>query len=349
MAPRAINYKAGSIIYFTGDSSDSVYLLKEGKVNLISNDLETGAEIIDVINTGEFFGVKSGLIKYPCEETARTVANSTVIEFTGNDFEALIAKNTTIILKMLKVFSNQLRRVQKQVQSIVGSKTSSNPSEDLFQIGNYYLKNKKYKQAITVYKRYLQYYPNGELKKYAAERYKLAEGALNSYGEGGGPTPVLEDVVGVNAKMSQAQLDDFINPQKTPISESDRKFTSEEERVYYKGVSLVSQNKYLEAINEFRKVIALGNDELKLWASFEIGKCQFLMGKYNECIQYLSEFIRKNPGFNQIADVFYYIGLSYVKVGNKQTALNFFERTLSSSNESEDINRKAKKAIKELS
>jgi TolA-binding protein len=346
MAPRAINYKAGSIIYFTGDSADSVYLLKEGKVNLVSNDLETGIEITDVISTGEFFGVKSGLIKYSREETARTVANSTVIEFSGNDFEALIAKNTSIILKMLKVFSNQLRRIGKQVQSIVGNKTSSNPAEDLFQIGNYYLKNKKYKQAITVYKRYLQYYPGGEFKAYANDRLKLAEGALSSYGEGGGPTPVLEEVVSESSKPNRSE--EFINPQ-TVENVQDKKYSSEEERVFYKGISLVSQNKYMEAINEFRKVMAMGNDELKTQANFEIGKCHYSMGKYNDCIQYFSDFIRRFTTFSKIAEVFYLIGMSYYKTGNKQTAMNFFERALSSSNENEEIYRKAKKVIKEIS
>jgi len=345
MAPRAINYKAGSIIYFTGDEANAVYLLKEGKVNLVTNDLETGAEVIDVISTGEFFGVKSGLIRYQREETARTTANSAVIEFTTGDFEALISKNTSIILKMLKVFSNQLRKIGKQVQAMVVDKVSTNAADDLFQIGNYYLKNKKYKQSITVYKRYLQYYPNGGLIKYAAERLKLSENALSSYGEGGGPTPNLEEVTSSSVSGTPS-FDNLTNPSQDNAHE--QKYNSEEEKVFNKGLNLVTQNKPMEAINEFRKVAAMNNDLFKAKANFEIGKCFFLMNKFNDCIQYFSDFIRKNPSFPNIAEAFYYIGMSYQQTGNKQTAQNFFERALSSSKENDEINKMTKKAIKEL-
>ncbi|HOV15663.1 MAG TPA: Crp/Fnr family transcriptional regulator, partial [Spirochaetota bacterium] len=263
MAPRSVNYKSGSIVYFINDKSDSVFLLKEGKVKLVSIDVETGNEITDFIATGEFFGVKSGLIRYPREETATTVQPSTVIEFSTPEFEALITKNTTIILKMLKAFSNQLRRIGKQVQSIVGNKVSTNPSDDLFQIGDYYLKNKKYRQSITVYKRYLQYYPEGKYSKITGSRLSLAEGALSSYGEGGGPTPVLESIT----EGMTYNIPDIPDIDTTPPEGS---YNSEEEKTYYKGVSLMSQDKFIEGFNEFKKVLSMNNEKLKMQAGFEI-------------------------------------------------------------------------------
>lgn len=194
MAPRMINYKPDAIIYFTGDKANSVFLLKQGKVILEYKDIETGEDIKDIINAGEFFGVKSGLIKFPREETARVTALSTVIEFSSIEFEALITKNTSIILKMLKSFSSQLRRIGKQVQGlVVTDKVSAEQSADLFQIGDYYLKNKKYPQAITVYERYLKYYPDGSLKKQAKERIDKAKEYNEAYGEGGGPSTMIDN------------------------------------------------------------------------------------------------------------------------------------------------------------
>ncbi len=192
MAPRLINYKPDSIIYFKGDKSNSVFLLKQGKVNLIYNDIQTGEEIKELITDGEFFGVKSGLIKYVREETAKVLINSTVIEFSTAEFESLITKNTSIILKMLKSFSNQLRRIGKQVQQLVTDKVSSDSASDLYSIGDYYLRNKKYTQAITVYSRYISYYPNGNFVKEAKVKIEKAKEYLESYGEGGGPSPIIE-------------------------------------------------------------------------------------------------------------------------------------------------------------
>ncbi|HBD94177.1 MAG: hypothetical protein A2015_14065 [Spirochaetes bacterium GWF1_31_7] len=192
MAPRMINYKPDSIVYFNGDKSNSVFLLKQGKIILEYNDIQTGEEIKDIINAGEFFGVKSGLIKYPREEIARVISVSTVIEFSSSEFEALISKTPPIMLKMLKSFSSQLRRVGKQVQGLVSTNAPTSQSADLFLIGDYYLKNKKYKQAATVYERYLRYYPEENKAKLAKTRIAKAVELEDSYGEGGGPTPNLD-------------------------------------------------------------------------------------------------------------------------------------------------------------
>ncbi len=87
MSPRVKNFNAGSIIYFEHDKADCVFLLKEGKVNLVYDDITTKEKIIDSIAPGEFFGVKSGLIKYPREETAQVVTTSVILEFPAAEFE----------------------------------------------------------------------------------------------------------------------------------------------------------------------------------------------------------------------------------------------------------------------
>ena len=48
---------------------------------------------------------------------------------------------------MLKVFSNQLRKIGKQVQNLVTDQISSDNRSDFFNIGEYYLKNKRYSQG----------------------------------------------------------------------------------------------------------------------------------------------------------------------------------------------------------
>jgi CRP-like cAMP-binding protein len=51
-----MQYKANSIIFFKGDISDKIFILKNGQVSLNYTDIETGQEIHDLIKTGEFFG-----------------------------------------------------------------------------------------------------------------------------------------------------------------------------------------------------------------------------------------------------------------------------------------------------
>ena len=194
MASRIINYPPNAIIYFNGDKANSVYLVKEGQVTLEYQDIENGSLIKDEINTGEFFGVKSGLIRFPREEDARVSVRSQVIEFSTDEFEQLITKNTNIILKMLKSFSNQLRRTGKQMQKLVTNKSETNPASGLFLIGDYYYKTKKYTKALTVYNRFLTYYGTHPFAEHAKKRIAEVKEAFENFGDGGGPTPNIENV-----------------------------------------------------------------------------------------------------------------------------------------------------------
>lgn len=194
MASRIINYPPNAIIYFNGDKANSVYLIKEGQVMLEYVDIESGSLIQDIINTGEFFGVKSGLIRFPREEDARVTKKSQVIEFSTDEFEQLIIKNTNIILKMLKSFSNQLRRVGKQMQKLITNKTETDAASGLFLIGDYYYKTKKYTKALTVYKRFLACYAEHPLAVHAKQRITDVKEAFDNFGDGGGPTPSFESV-----------------------------------------------------------------------------------------------------------------------------------------------------------
>jgi CRP-like cAMP-binding protein len=43
--PKAVSFKANTVVFFQGDVSEKIYILKSGKVLLKSNDIETGEEI----------------------------------------------------------------------------------------------------------------------------------------------------------------------------------------------------------------------------------------------------------------------------------------------------------------
>ena len=128
-------YKSGSIIYFENDKSEYIYILKSGRVLLTYTKIDTGEEIKEDVRQGEFFGVKSALGKYPREETAQTIGETHVLVLTLADFERLILKNVNVVRKMLRVFSNQLRRIGKTVRTVLGESDSVAPDVELFRIG----------------------------------------------------------------------------------------------------------------------------------------------------------------------------------------------------------------------
>ena len=182
-SPTSINsrtYKSGSIIYFEGDKSEFIYILKSGKLMLKSTNLTSGEEIIESVKLGEFFGVKSALGKYPREETAQTIDDVVVLVLTLQDFERLILKNVEVVKKMLRVFSNQLRRIHKNVRSAMSSHEAVDPAIELYKIGEYYYKAGVTAQASYAFQKYLDYYPEGEFVAEAFKRINsLKSGQIN--------------------------------------------------------------------------------------------------------------------------------------------------------------------------
>ena len=330
--PKPMQFRAGSLIYFKGDPADKVFILQAGRVNLAYQDIETGQDVHDMVQPGEFFGVKSALGRYPREENAIALTDTSLMAFNVPEFEALAMSNSRIILKMLKVFSNQLRKIHKQVSSLM-AKEEQNPEAGLFSVGEYYLKSRNYGQARYIFSRYLTYYPSGRNAAQAANNLQQAEigiAKLPSAGAArGGPEPA-----------SFARTEASSPPQDL----------TDTAKAYYDAVSLISQQKYQQAYMSFKKIVEADDDaEYVAKSSFEIGCCLFLLTKYEECISYYTKMITKYPKHPDLADALFYMGQSYEKTGKKDQAMTFYKKILSMPGEMEDgTHLKAKRALKAL-
>jgi len=311
--PKPAQYRSGSLIYFKGDPADKIYILQTGKVSLVYQDIETGADVRETVQPGEFFGVKSALGKYTREENAVALADTSVMIFTVPEFEAVAMANSRIVMKMLKVFSNQMRRVHKQVSKVL-AKEEQPPADGLFNIGEFYLKNKRFSHAKHVFGRYLTFYPSGKNALQATKNMETAENALARYGDGKGP----------GVSVSQAPASEPASPQ---VSQGNKEKIT---KTYYDAVSLVSQGKYQEAFLSFKTIVDSGVDaEMTGKASFEIGRCMFLLNKYEESIKYYTNMLTKFPKHPNLSEVMYIMGQCNEKIGRKEQAIAFYKKIVS--------------------
>ena len=124
--------------------------------------------------------------------------------------------------------------------------------------------------------------------------------------------------------------------------------SSNESKLYYKGVSLMNTGKYLDAFNIFKNVLTLKNENVKILASYEIGKCFYFLNKYDECINHLTKFLSKHSGFHERLEVLFYIGSSYLKNDKKTKALKVFKNILSNTDQKDPIYRKTKRLLEEV-
>ena len=170
--PKTHNYTPGSLIFCKGEEANRVFVLQSGKVNLIYNDLETKADMCDLVQQGEFFGLISAIGHFPYEENAIALTDSVVMALTLKEFESLAMSNTRIILKMLKVFSSQLRRVHALFFKLSG-KGPTSPDEELYNMGDRCFKLKRKDHAKYILSRYLAYYPTGKKASLAAKRLQI--------------------------------------------------------------------------------------------------------------------------------------------------------------------------------
>ena len=333
--PKPLQYRSGSLIYFQGDAADRIFILQNGKVSLVYQDIETGEDVRDPVQPGEFFGVKSALGRFPREENAIALSDTSIMAFTVPEFEAVAAANSRIIMKMLKVFSNQMRRVHKQVSKLM-EKEEDVPSDGLFNTGEYYLKNKRFSQAKHVFSRYLTYYPSGKDAIQAAKNLEAAESSLARYGNGKGPGVA----VGNSAAPRAA----------TPAAAPAKKDAGGTASAYYDAVSLISQEKYQEAFMSFKLIVDANADpEWTAKSSFEIGRCMFLLKKYEDCLRYYTSMLTQFPKHPDIKDTMFIMGQCNEHIGRKDQAAAFYKKILSMSpGEDDGTTTKVKRALDAL-
>jgi TolA-binding protein len=338
--PKTLRYRAGAVIYFQGENSaEKIYLLQRGNVTLSYEDLETGEDLIDLVQTGEFFGVKAALGRYPEEENAIASQESTIMVFSIPEFEQLASSNIRIIMKMLKVFSKELRRVHHQTSNIMEKEgyDPENPDQGLFNVGQYYLKNRRIPQAQYIFGRYLTYYPSGKNAAQAAKNLQLMRGAGPvASSTRASPTtgaPSIEAAVSVKQKSSIGAVKN-----------------TEADNAYDEAVSLIAQGKYPQALPALRAIInANENLEKAAKSSYEFGRCLFMMNKFDECIQHFTAMITSYPKHPSLGDALFFMAQSHENRGKKEMAEVFYKKILSMvPNEDEPVNMKARKALAAL-
>jgi CRP-like cAMP-binding protein/TolA-binding protein len=355
-------YKAGSIVYFEGDKSEYIFILKAGRVMLNYLRPETGEEIKEEIKAGEFFGVKSALGKYPREETAQTLTDTVVLQLRLDDFERIVLSNVQVVKKMLRVFSNQLRRIGRAVREVLGETSVQNPAAELFKIAEYYFRNARADQALYAYKKYLEYYPNTQFSQMCMQRVKDIQ-------SGNFSTVPMEDPIGVPS-APQASIDTadssfgatMDSPAEGPSDMVDFEFdegsssgglTSEMDDFLAGGGTsfdsgspsvssrvdnakrLMQSSRYDEAIAEFNSI---KNDaepsdsfEHECWeeAHFQIGSCHYAMGALKEGMTEISNFMRSFPNSKFMKNAFLYAGYIYEKAGSRDKAAPYYKKVVS--------------------
>jgi CRP-like cAMP-binding protein len=305
--PKAVQYKPNSVIYFAGDVDDRVFLLQKGRIALTSTDIETGKQVTEYIREGEFFGVKSALGHFPREESVMVITDAIVLAFATQEFEMFAQSNTRIIMKMLKVFSNQLRHIHRQTESLLHSEEQTNADDGMFSVASCFFSSQQYKAASEVANRYLRLFPTG---KHLMEMREIAQNTMQS-AHNFGDQPIADS--DQTAEMPRRSGGPVGNDPNLALTLAE---------------GLAGQGKWDEAYKQYHSIIEAGDSPALGKAYAGAGRALFEQEEYVRCMQLLSAFISKDPKSLQMGEILMYMGQCYQKIGEIDKAKAFFSKSL---------------------
>ena len=319
--PKAVQYSANSVIYFSGDFDARVFLLHSGHIALNSLDIETGAQVTEYIKTGEFFGVKSALGNYPREESAMVLTDSLVYTFSAAEFESFAQTNTRIILQMLKVFSRQLRNIHRQLESLMDSKQQTNNEDGLFTVATAFYKSQHYQAAAQVAARYRALYPAGKhLAAIGPIIANSAQMAGRSFGEARQPGSMGDTSSGQPTASAPIPATGPIQSTQANDATADLTFQLAED--------LVKQEKWADAYKQYHTIIEMKQGTKLEAAYLGAAHCLYKQSEFVRCIQLGTGFITQFPKSLKLTEILMFLGMCYQGMERPDKALPFYDKAL---------------------
>jgi CRP/FNR family transcriptional regulator len=111
--------KKKEIIYFPDEPSNTIYILKEGKVK-ISRIAEDGRTMsMQLIGPGEIFGEGSLLGQEKHENIAEVVEDAVICTISKDMFQEMMKENPSLNMSITKFIGFRLRTIQTHVEDLV--------------------------------------------------------------------------------------------------------------------------------------------------------------------------------------------------------------------------------------
>lgn len=113
-------YRNGEIIIKQGTMGNCLYVVQEGKVEVI-NETRDGEIKVAELGETEFFG-EMGLFENDVRScTVRAVGDAKILTVDKRNFYKSIHQDSSLAYRLLEKMSNRLREANKRINSIEGS------------------------------------------------------------------------------------------------------------------------------------------------------------------------------------------------------------------------------------
>jgi CRP-like cAMP-binding protein len=117
--PRVVRYGAGQLIFRLGDLGTDMYVINEGKVEVIRED-PPGGGTVAVLEKGDFFGEMSVLEGVPRSASVKAISDVKLVRIDGTTFTSLLRAEPEIAVRIMRKLSRRLRESDRVIRSLRG-------------------------------------------------------------------------------------------------------------------------------------------------------------------------------------------------------------------------------------
>lgn len=106
-------------IYLPGDPSNTIFLLKKGRVKIASSSA-TGKEVtFEILGPGEIFGELDALEGSPHEMAAEALDDVVICAIRREDFDRYLQKHPELNVRLTKLIGFKFRRLESRIEDLV--------------------------------------------------------------------------------------------------------------------------------------------------------------------------------------------------------------------------------------
>jgi CRP-like cAMP-binding protein len=103
-----LSFPAGTVIFSTGDSGDSMYVVKSGEV-----ELKVGERVVETVGPNGFFGEMALIEKDPRTATAIALSDCLLVPINQKRFEFMTHEVPFFAISVMQGLSRRLRAAGK--------------------------------------------------------------------------------------------------------------------------------------------------------------------------------------------------------------------------------------------
>ena len=118
--------EAGETLFKTGEPGESLYIVRDGEVELFIRDTAGQKILLAIAGNGEVFGELALLDRGPRTATAMALTDTQLLELDREDLLLLFHKSPTAALRLLAAMSQMTRKADE----LLRTRVSRNPNEE---------------------------------------------------------------------------------------------------------------------------------------------------------------------------------------------------------------------------